>query len=147
MAIGKAGLVVVAAMHLPCFTSFPYANSPLGISSAFAAENFYYNDDDIKFHFSREKDLVHLNHLVGMLSDLSREQDKLFRSKAGTGENTAFVKAQEFINNANMFASENKYEDAFGELEGAYRGILKSLEELGAKRAEKRTEFFKAPKK
>lgn len=125
-------LLVTVWLAMPCPPPFPAAGGHMGVSSAWAVEEFSYHDNEILFHFSQEKNLVHFNHLIGMLSDLWREHKKFYEAK-GTGEDAVSPKVEELINDANLAASENNYEEAFATLKNAYDLLKSSLTELGIK--------------
>lgn len=125
-----ATALIAAWIALFCPPPFPGTGDHIGASSARAAEEFGYHDDEILFHFSQEKNMVHFNHLIGMLSDLWREHKKFYEAK-GAGEDAVSPKVEELINDANLAGSEKNYEEAFAILKNAY-GLLKaSLIELG----------------
>ena len=122
----------VAWIVLLCPPPFPASGGGIGASTAWAAEEFSYHDDEILFHFSQEKNLVHFNMLIGMLTDLWREQKRFYDAK-GTGENTSASKAEELLNDASLAASQGNYDEAFDILKSAYDIIKASLTEMGIK--------------
>lgn len=111
---------------------FPASGRLIGASTAWAEEEFRYHDEEILFHFSQDKNLVHFNHLCGMLTDLWREHNKIFDAK-GKGENTVAPKVEDLINDANLAASQGNYEEGFAALKTAFELLRTSLAELGVK--------------
>lgn len=122
--------LIITWIVLFCPRPFPAFSGHIGVSPARASEELRYHDEEILFHFSQEKNLVHFNHLIGMLSDLWREHKKFYEAK-GTGEDTVSPKVEELINDANLAGSEKNYEEAFAILKNAYDLLKASLIELG----------------
>lgn len=122
--------IAVVSFALFCPAPFPASGGPIGVSTVWAEEEFRYHDDGILFHFSREKNLVHFNHLIGMLSDLWREHNKFFDAK-GKGKNTAGPKVEGLLNDASLAASQGNYEEAFASLKNAYDLLKGSLADMG----------------
>lgn len=120
----------VAWVALFCPAPFPGSGGRIAVSAAWADGKFSYHDDAILFHFSQEKNMVHFNMLIGMLTDLLREHNKFFDAK-GTGENTVDPKAEELINDASLAASQGNYDEGFAILKSAYDILKGSLGELG----------------
>ena len=111
---------------------FPASGGRIGVATAWAEEEFTYYDDEITFHFSGEKNLVHFNHLMGMLSDLWKTQNKVFDLR-GKGENTVGAQVEDLLNDANLAASQGDYEAAFVSLNTVHESLKASLTQMGVK--------------
>ncbi len=114
---------------------FTVADGLFGVPSAVAEEENVYLSDEIDFHFAQDKNMHHFTMLIGKLVDLSREQQRIFKEKNATAENPIASNVEEFLNDANGFASQHNYEDAFGSLKKAYKLIEDSMREMGVKKS------------
>jgi hypothetical protein len=114
---------------------FDVANDLFGVPSAVAEEENVYLSDEIDFHFAQEKNMHHFTMLSGKLVDLTREQQRIFRIKNAAAENPTALNVEEFLNEANAFASQHNYEDAFESLQKAYKLLQTSMEEMGVKKS------------
>ncbi len=114
---------------------FTVADGLFGVPSAVAEEENVYLSDEIDFHFAQEKNMKNFTMLSGKLVDLTREQQRIFKMKNATAENPIASNVEEFLNEANGFASQHNYEDAFGPLEKAYKLLQTSLQEMGVKKS------------
>lgn len=114
---------------------FTVADGLFGVPSAVAEEETVYLSDEIDFHFAHEKNMHHFTMLSGKLVDLAREQQRIFKKKNATAENGIALNVEELINEANGFASQNNYQDAFGSLEKAYKLIQTSMREMGVQKS------------
>ncbi len=126
--------VTVFGFALLCQPPFPVSGGRIGIATAWAEEEFTYYDDEIQFHFSGEKNLVHFNHLMGMLSDLWKTHNKVFDLR-GKGENTVGAQVEELLNDANLAASQGDYEAGFASLKTVHESLKASLAKMGVKPA------------
>ena len=92
-----------------------------------------YNYNKIKGELSSKKDMIHFSRVSGQLSNILREQKRLFTSTKGTEKNETALKIETLLNEAAMFASSKNYDDAFIILHDAHEEVAKSLEELALK--------------
>jgi len=124
--------IVAAWTVLVCPSPFPASGGRFGVPAAWAEKELTFHDDEIMFHFSQEKNMAHFNMLIGMLADLEREHARIFAAK-GAGEDAISPKAEEFLNDANLSASQGNYEEAYTSLKSAYDLIKNSLTQMGIK--------------
>ncbi len=114
---------------------FTVANGLFGVPSAVAEEKNVYLSDEIDFHFAQEKNMHHFTMLSGKLVDLAREQQRIFRGKNANAESPIASNVEEFINEANLFASQHNYQDAYASLEKAYKLLQTSMKEMGVEKS------------
>ena len=131
------GLAVASVfwIALICPPPFPASGGRIGVSTAWAAEEFSYRDDEILLLFSHEHNMEHYAHLNGMVTNLWKNQKRFYDVK-GTGENTAADKVEDLINDSSLAASQDNYEEAFADLKSAFAVLKVSLTELGIKKEE-----------
>jgi len=84
---------------------------------AYATEKPLFSEDEILYELNSEKNLIHYTRLNGLLIDILRERKKIFAKGEGAKENDIFVNAEELINEASIFASQEKYDESFRLLE------------------------------
>jgi len=92
-----------------------------------------YAYDEIKAELSSKKNLIHFNRIGGLMSDLLREQKRLFTLTNGNVENETAIKIEALLNEAAMFASQESYDEAFKTLDNAHELAMKSLMEMSQK--------------
>lgn len=98
-----------------------------GLAAATESDPFAYNE--IKATLASEKNLIHYNRVSGMICDLLREQKRLFALQ-GNGDDGPASRVEELLNEAGLFASEDKYTDAFQVLETAHETVMQYLRQM-----------------
>ena len=109
---------------------FPLINSFGGGGAAFAAEDDPFAYNEIKALLTSKKDLVGSNRINGMLTELLREQKKLFTAKKGTGKNETALKIENLMNEASLTASKSDYHKTFKILDDAHETLMESIRQL-----------------
>ena len=66
----------------------------------------------------------------GMLTDVLREQKRLYTEKVGTGKNDVALAVEDMINEANLSASQADYDTSYDALGKAHETILASIRQL-----------------
>ncbi|MFQ5432721.1 MAG: hypothetical protein ACE5EN_09460 [Nitrospinota bacterium] len=92
-----------------------------------------YAYNEIKEELSSKKDVIHFNRISGLLSDLLREQKRMFHIINGKEKNETALKIETLLNKAAMFASQSNYDDAYHTLDVTHEVVAKSLNEMASK--------------
>jgi len=107
------------------------SNSEKRDTQAGKKDSYAYNE--IKSELSSKKDLIQFNRVSGLLSDLLREQKRLFIATKGNGKNETAMKIEAMLNEAALFASQSSYGDAFKTLDNTHEVVAESLNEMAPK--------------
>jgi len=111
---------------------FSFSFDSPAISECFAGEKKTHSlmDDGIRKELSLEKNLVNFNRASGMLTDILREQKRIFTESKAKGKNMTAMKVEDLINEANMHVSQGNYTDGYKMLETVHAILLDSIARL-----------------
>lgn len=101
-----------------------------GLLLAQASEPVSFSDKEIKEVLAGPKNMMRLNRFGGLLNDFLREQKKAFVNVNGHSKNDVALAVEHLMNDANLSASQERYDDGFTSLEKAYRLMMDSLNKL-----------------
>ena len=96
-------------------------------------DNSPYAYDEIKSELSSRKDMIHFSKASGMLSNVLREQKLMFIATKGHVKNETGLRIEALLNEAAMFASQKRYDEAFKTLGDAHEAVVKSMKEMAPK--------------
>jgi hypothetical protein len=111
--------------------AFIFSVPPLpwdGIASAFEKPTF--STREYEDMLAAEKNMATANRLGGLLTDLLHEQKRVFSARNGAAENRVVREAENLLNEAGIYISQNDFDEAFRLMEQAYREIIASLEKM-----------------
>jgi len=117
--IGAMSPVSVGAFKKPSKDNYPAGVGHIN--------NANYAYDEIKKHLASEGNFSGYNRIIGMLSDLLREQRRLFMEKYGAKKNDMALKAEEEMNKASVYASQNQYKKCYKALDDIHEKIMTSI--------------------
>ncbi len=117
------------ALALAVLSSFPGESGNV----TFASENDPFAYKEIKAALASGENFIQYNRISGMLTDLLREQKRLFTEKKQAGKNEITTKIEELLNDASLSASERDYGQAYKILDGAHETLTESLKDLSKK--------------
>jgi len=119
-------------IFFPAFcAAFIFSVQPLpviGIASAFEKPTF--STKEYEDMLAAEKNMATANRLGGLLTDLMREQKRVFFSRNGAAKNRVIMDTEALLSEANLYSSQNDFDEAFRLMEQAYRKIVASLEKM-----------------
>ncbi len=95
-----------------------------------SSEAVSFSEKEIKDVLSAEKDMIHFNRFGGLLNDILREQKKAFLIYRGKAKNEVALEVEGLMNEANLSASEDNYDEGYKSLEKAYHLIVDSMKQL-----------------
>ncbi|VAX19431.1 hypothetical protein MNBD_NITROSPINAE03-658 [hydrothermal vent metagenome] len=101
-----------------------------GLMLAQASDTISFSDKEIKDVLAGPKDMMRLNRFGGLLNDFLREQKSAFANAYGHIKNEVALEVENLMNEANVSASERKYEEGFKSLEKAYLMMMDSMNKL-----------------
>ncbi len=87
-------------------------------------------DDEIRNELSLKRNLINFNRASGMLSDVLREQKRVFIANKADKKNEIALKVEELMNEASLFASQDNYDKSFDILQTVHGILLASIKEL-----------------
>jgi len=99
-----------------------------GIASAFEKPSF--SKREYEDMLAAEKNMATANRLGGLLTDLMREQKRIFFKRNGAATNHVIMETENLLSKANLQISQNNFDEAFRLMEQAYREIIGSLEKM-----------------
>jgi len=99
-----------------------------GIASAFEKPQF--SKREYEDMLAADKNMATANRLGGLLTDLMREQKRVFFKRNGAEENQIIMETENLLNEANLHISQNDFDEAFRLMEQAYSKIVASLEQM-----------------
>ncbi len=116
---------------LPALLAVALAGYPSIIHSADkGAESSVFTEDIYRAELKLERNMSSFNRAIGILGDLLREQRRLFSEKKGGANNETADKAEEEMNEANLFAAQKQYDEGYAALERAFDLLSTSIKEL-----------------
>lgn len=95
-----------------------------------SAESSIFTKDVYLNELKRERNMSSFNRAIGILGDLLREQRRLFSEKNGGASDETADKAEEEMNEANLFAAQKQYDEGYAALERAFVLLSTSIKEL-----------------
>ncbi len=95
-----------------------------------ASDTISFSDKEIKDVLAGPRDMMRLNRFGGLLNDFLREQKSAFVNVYGDIKNEIALEVEGLMNDANVSASERKYEEGFKSLEKAYLMMMDSMNKL-----------------
>jgi len=95
-----------------------------------ASDAISFSDKEIKDVLAGPKDMMRLNRFGGLLNDFLREQKSAFANAYGHVKNEVALEVENLMNEANLSASQDKYEEGFKSLEKAYLMMMDSMNKL-----------------
>ncbi len=111
---------------------------PVGLiwekNAAYATEKASFSDKEIQDELYAERNLIHYIRLSGLLTDMLREQRRVFLANKGAEENGISLKAEEFLNEASILASQEMYDESFKVMEKAFYMMSESMKEMSSER-------------
>jgi len=102
-----------------------------GIASAFEKPSF--SKREYEDMLAADKNMATANRLGGLLTDLMREQKRMFFKRNGAVKNQVIMETENLLSEANLQISRNDFDEAFSLMEQAYRKIVASLEKMSRK--------------
>lgn len=114
---------VIISVYLTTVIFLPFDLRGGGI--VYATEKPQFSEDEILYELNSERNLIHYTRLNGLLIDILRERKKIFAKDEGAKEDDIFINAEELINEASIFASQEKYDESFRLLENVFNLIKK----------------------
>ncbi len=99
-----------------------------GIASAFEKPRL--STREYEDMLAADKNMATANRLGGLLTDLMREQKRVFFKLNGAAKNRVIMETEALLSEANLYSSQNDFNEAFRLLEQAYRKLLASLDQL-----------------
>jgi len=76
--------------------------------------------DQIEAEMARDRNLTSYNRVSGLLTDLLRDQKRLAANAGDMKNNENFAKAEDYLNEAGLYASQNNYDDCFKSMQAAF---------------------------
>ena len=73
------------------------------------------------------------SRISGLLTDLLREQKRLFLLTGRTGKNEVIVKCEGLLNEAGLYASQKDYKNVFKVMDNVHKIIMESIEQMVGK--------------
>lgn len=122
MSILKTRFAAVAVLAMSFFLSSFSAHAQ-------DLETASFSDEEINARFEEDRNMMTFNRLSGLLTDLLREQKRIYFNSNGVGVNQECLKAEELLNEANLLAAQSKYDEGFEVMKEAYLVIKRSLTE------------------
>ncbi len=105
-------------------------SNAIGDCFAYTPKKKSFMKSEMKKEFSLKRNLANFNRASGLLTDILREQKRLFSIQNSSGTNKISLKAENLLNEANMHASEENYDKGYEALETANKILLESIEKL-----------------
>ncbi len=122
--------VTVFGVSLLCQPLFHAASGRIGVTTAWADDDFTYSDEEMQFYLNGEKNLANYNMLTGMLTTLLKLQRKAFDAR-NKGENPVETQVEDLLNDSNMSASQGDWDAAFVNLKTVHDVLKDSLAKMG----------------
>jgi len=122
--------VIVASLVFVGAASADSAELGDRLMLAQASDTISFSDKEIKNVLAGPKDMMRLNRFGGLLNDFLREQKSAFVNVYGNLKNEIALEVEGLMNDANVSASERKYEEGFKSLEKAYLLMMDSMNKL-----------------
>ncbi len=91
-----------------------------------------YAYDEIKGRLASEGNFAGYNRIIGMLSDLLREQRRLFIEKHGAMRNDIALETEKEMNEASLYASQSQYRKCYKALDATHEKIMSSIISLNS---------------
>jgi methylase of polypeptide subunit release factors len=99
------------------------------VHSKQTSENIY-GEKEIRALIAGSGDFSTYSRLSGLINDILREQKLLFMKHRLNDANTVSMDAEEFVNKAALYASEDNYKDSFNNLGKAFDILAVSVSDL-----------------
>ncbi len=127
-------LTVVLAAQLGGvrFAVIPYisGSGTTGDCFAYTSKKKSFMKNEMEKEFALKRNLANFNRASGLLTDILREQKRVFRASNASGANKTSLNAENLLNEANLHASQDNYDEAYKALEAANKILLESIEKL-----------------
>jgi len=128
----KIGVMVLVLMMLAVIIGIPQPFIGYSVRAAFASEKPRFATREVlDTLYSSKRNSMTTARMMAMLYYLLTEQKRTFNINYGTKRvNPLPAKAEEMLNNANYFAAQQKYDEAFEVFQETYNLLTESLERM-----------------
>ncbi|MBI4829475.1 MAG: hypothetical protein HY804_11835 [Nitrospinae bacterium] len=113
------GMAVSALLTLAVIAAIPAA----------AQEKARFSEAEVAQGLTAERNLVHYIHLSGVLTDLLREQKRVYHANHQGEPNTLAADVEDLLNEAGMAASRSDFDAAWASMEKSSKLLFASLKE------------------
>lgn len=104
-----------------------FALAVMAAAPAYAQEKARFSEAEVAQGLTAERNLVHYIHLSGVLTDLLREQKRVFHANHQGEPNPVAADVEDLLNEAGMAASRSDFDAAWSSMEKSSALLFGSL--------------------